>query len=90
MASKIYLPLVTDADPAHDVIFTLTGKLPTFRGNEDENLACPGCKEVNARNMSTRTVAAHYAVAKRLVFECPCGTACRLPATVDPATPQFP
>ena len=80
MANKLYLTVVSDALPQRDAILQ-PDKLPLMLGNEDENLACGACKNVIARNVSTRTVHQRFGTAGgRLIARCPCGADNVLPA----------
>lgn len=80
MTAKIYLQEVTDTNDADSVL--VFQKLPGFTGNEvDENLACPGCKAVIAKGVSTRTIYERMVPENRLIAACPCGTHSLLPAS---------
>lgn len=84
MATKTYMPIADDPDPLLDVILERTKPLPVFRGNEDEHLACPGCRGNIAHGISARAFEGRYATQRRLVFHCPCGTYSVLPSRHDP------
>lgn len=85
MARKIYLPLATEPDPDRDAILKRTRPLPVFRGGDDDNLACPGCKGVIAQGISVASFEGRYVTPQRLVFHCPCGTYSVLPSRIDPS-----
>lgn len=81
MATKLYLTVVTDASSDKDAILH-TSQLPLILGDEDENLACGSCKEVIARNCSTRTLHERFSTnpGSRLIAHCTCGADNLLPS----------
>ena len=84
MPSKIYLTAILEPDP-DAAVFEYAGTLPAFRGQDHhENLACPGCKDVIGRSISTATIHDRFVTRKQLAFHCPCGTYSLLPARIDP------
>lgn len=82
MTTKIYLPVVDDADPERDSIVRPKGdlKMPLFEGSDkDESLACGACKTVVARHVSTRTFGERFATGgARLLTQCECGAYLRI------------
>lgn len=82
MAAKIYLNTIEKPEDG-DTSFVFP-KMPAFRNDEDESLACGHCKTVVGRNISTRTIYNMISVDKRLVVRCDCERRVIVPATVKP------
>jgi hypothetical protein len=79
MTTKRHLQVV--ASPPEGSSVLICGILPQWKANDDESLACGKCREVLARNVSTKRMYELHATVGQLMAQCTCGAYNLLPST---------
>jgi hypothetical protein len=73
MVLRICLPVVDPEEGKDSIVSVTEAGFPLLKGRDEDHLACGGCGEVIAWNVSRERAREMFIVPRRLLFRCRCG-----------------